>query len=125
MGEHTQAHAVHKVHPPALALQVKLLTPFQAENDHHIKDTYNYATVQVRRASRHRTAHQPLEISGRSRLPEWTRSACPSAASEGGPGIHPASHARRGAQREGLYCLPLHAACMTAAAQPHSSYQWH
>lgn len=33
--------------PFALLPQVKLLTPFQAENDHHIKDTYNYATVQV------------------------------------------------------------------------------
>jgi hypothetical protein len=29
-------------------LPLKLLTPFQGENDHHIKDTYNYATVQVR-----------------------------------------------------------------------------
>ncbi len=28
-------------------LPLKLLTPFQAENDHHIKDTYNYVTVQV------------------------------------------------------------------------------
>ena len=28
-------------------LPVRLLTPFQAENDHHIKDTYNYVTVQV------------------------------------------------------------------------------
>ena len=27
-------------------LPLKLLTPFQAENDHHIKDTYNYMTVQ-------------------------------------------------------------------------------
>lgn len=31
-------------------LPIKLLTPFQAENDHHIKDTYNYVTVQVRGA---------------------------------------------------------------------------
>lgn len=28
-------------------LPLRLLTPFQAENDHHIKDTYNYVTVQV------------------------------------------------------------------------------
>jgi hypothetical protein len=28
-------------------LPLKLLTPFQAENDHHIKDTYNYVTIQV------------------------------------------------------------------------------
>jgi type III protein arginine methyltransferase len=28
-------------------LPVKLLTPFQAENDHNIKDTYNYMTVQA------------------------------------------------------------------------------
>ena len=26
---------------------MRLLTPFQAENDHNIKDTYNYATVQA------------------------------------------------------------------------------
>ena len=26
---------------------MELLTPFQAENDHHIKDTYNYMTVQT------------------------------------------------------------------------------
>jgi protein arginine N-methyltransferase 7 len=28
-------------------LPMKLLTPFQAENEYHIRDTYNYATVQV------------------------------------------------------------------------------
>lgn len=28
-------------------LPLRLLTPFQAENDHQIKDTYNYVTVQV------------------------------------------------------------------------------
>ena len=34
---------------------MKLLTPFQAENDYHLKDTYNYMTVQadIRLPKRH------------------------------------------------------------------------
>ena len=36
---------LHRVHPRDL-LPNKLLTPFQAENDHHLKDTYNYMTIQ-------------------------------------------------------------------------------
>ena len=41
-------------------LPLRLLTPFQAENDHHIKDTYNYVTVQARSgglSACERTAH--------------------------------------------------------------------
>lgn len=36
-------------------LPTKLLTPFQAENDYHVKDTYNYMTVQadIRMPHRH------------------------------------------------------------------------
>jgi len=40
------AAPLHTVHPRDL-LPVALLTPFQAENDHHVKDTYNYCTVQA------------------------------------------------------------------------------
>ena len=40
------AAPLHVVHPRSL-LPVALLTPFQAENDHHVKDTYNYCTVQA------------------------------------------------------------------------------
>jgi len=40
------ATPLHVVHPRSL-LPVALLTPFQAENDHHVKDTYNYMTVQA------------------------------------------------------------------------------
>ena len=36
---------LHRVHPRDL-LPNKLLTPFQAENDYHLKDTYNYMTIQ-------------------------------------------------------------------------------
>jgi protein arginine N-methyltransferase 7 len=38
------ATPLHQVHPASL-LPVSLLTPFQADNDHHVKDTYNYMTV--------------------------------------------------------------------------------
>lgn len=37
---------LHRVHPRDM-LPNKLLTPFQAENDHHLKDTYNYMTIQA------------------------------------------------------------------------------
>ena len=45
---------LHQVHPASL-LPVALLTPFQADNDHHVKDTYNYVTVQadIRLPKRH------------------------------------------------------------------------
>ena len=43
---HPYAAPLHQVRTDDM-LPVKLLTPFQAENDHHIKDTYNYVTVQV------------------------------------------------------------------------------
>jgi protein arginine N-methyltransferase 7 len=48
------ATPMHQVHPTSL-LPVSLLTPFQADNDHHVKDTYNYATVQadIRLPKRH------------------------------------------------------------------------
>ena len=37
---------LHRVHPRDM-LPNKLLTPFQAENDYHLKDTYNYMTIQT------------------------------------------------------------------------------
>ena len=40
------ATPLHQVHPASL-LPVSLLTPFQADNDHHVKDTYNYMTVRA------------------------------------------------------------------------------
>ncbi len=45
---------LHQVHPSSL-LPVALLTPFQADNDHHMKDTYNYVAVQadIRLPKRH------------------------------------------------------------------------
>jgi protein arginine N-methyltransferase 7 len=46
---HPCAAPLHRVRTDDM-LPVKLLTPFQAENDHHIKDTYNYVTVQVSEA---------------------------------------------------------------------------
>jgi protein arginine N-methyltransferase 7 len=48
------ATPLHQVHPTSL-LPVSLLTPFQADNDHHMKDTYNYVTVQadIRLPKRH------------------------------------------------------------------------
>lgn len=41
------AAPLHKIKTDDM-LPLKLLTPFQGENDHHIKDTYNYVTVQAR-----------------------------------------------------------------------------
>ena len=51
---HPYSAPLHKVRAED-QLPVKLLTPFQAENDHHVKDTYNYMTVQsdIRMPSRH------------------------------------------------------------------------
>ena len=48
------AAPMHRVHPRD-ALPISLLTPFQADNEYHIKDTYNYMTVQadVRMPRRH------------------------------------------------------------------------
>lgn len=45
---------LHRVHPRDM-LPNKLLTPFQAENDYHLKDTYNYMTIQsdIRIPKRH------------------------------------------------------------------------
>lgn len=43
---HPYSAPLHKIQTDDL-LPLKLLTPFQAENDHHIKDTYNYMTVQA------------------------------------------------------------------------------
>ena len=40
------AAALHHIHPRNM-LPVRLLTPFQADNDYHVKDTYNYVTVQA------------------------------------------------------------------------------
>ena len=40
------ASPLHRVHPKDM-LPTQLLTPFQAENDYHLKDTYNYMTVQA------------------------------------------------------------------------------
>lgn len=37
---------LHRVHPRDM-LPNTLLTPFQAENDYHLKDTYNYMTIQA------------------------------------------------------------------------------
>lgn len=42
---HPYSAPLHKIQTDDM-LPLKLLTPFQAENDHHIKDTYNYMTVQ-------------------------------------------------------------------------------
>lgn len=50
------ATPMHQVHPASM-LPVSLLTPFQADNDHHVKDTYNYMTV--RRPPRQRCASAP------------------------------------------------------------------
>ena len=44
---HPHSAPLHRIKTDDM-LPVRLLTPFQAENDHHIKDTYNYVTVQVR-----------------------------------------------------------------------------
>jgi protein arginine N-methyltransferase 7 len=51
---HPYAAPLHKVKTDDM-LPIKLLTPFQAENDHHIKDTHNYVTVQtdIRMPKRH------------------------------------------------------------------------
>ena len=38
------ATPLHRVHPKDM-LPTELLTPFQAKNDYHLKDTYNYMTV--------------------------------------------------------------------------------
>lgn len=43
---HPYSAPLHKVRTEDL-LPLKLLTPFQAENDHDIKDTYNFMTVQT------------------------------------------------------------------------------
>jgi protein arginine N-methyltransferase 7 len=45
---------LHRIHPKDM-LPTRLLTPFQAENDYHVKDTYNYMTVQtdIRQPKRH------------------------------------------------------------------------
>lgn len=42
---HPYSAPLHRIKTDDM-LPLKLLTPFQAENDHHIKDTYNYVTVQ-------------------------------------------------------------------------------
>lgn len=42
---HPYSAPLHRIKTEDM-LPLKLLTPFQAENDHHIKDTYNYMTVQ-------------------------------------------------------------------------------
>ena len=54
IGNLPHAAPLHHIHPRDM-LPVKLLTPFQAENDYHIKDTYNYMTVQadIRMPKRH------------------------------------------------------------------------
>lgn len=54
---HSYSAPLHKVRTEDM-LPVKLLTPFQAENDHNIKDTYNYMTVQadIRMPTRQLTA---------------------------------------------------------------------
>ena len=51
---HEYSAPLHKVKTEDM-LPNKLLTPFQAENDHNIKDTYNYVTVQadIRLPKRH------------------------------------------------------------------------
>ena len=43
---HSYSAPLHKVRTEDM-LPVRLLTPFQAENDHNIKDTYNYMSVQT------------------------------------------------------------------------------
>ncbi|GHP04547.1 hypothetical protein PPROV_000330100 [Pycnococcus provasolii] len=43
---HGYATPLHKIRHDDM-LPAQLLTPFQADNDHHIKDTYNYLTVQT------------------------------------------------------------------------------
>ena len=43
---HPYSAPLHRIRTEDM-LPLKLLTPFQAENDHHIKDTYNYMTVQA------------------------------------------------------------------------------
>lgn len=54
IGNLPHAAPLHHIHPRDM-LPVRLLTPFQAENDYHIKDTYNYMTVQadIRMPKRH------------------------------------------------------------------------
>lgn len=43
---HPHSAPLHRIRTDNM-LPLQLLTPFQAENDHHIKDTYNYLTVQA------------------------------------------------------------------------------
>ena len=43
---HPHSAPLHRIRTGDM-LPLRLLTPFQAENDHGIRDTYNYATVQV------------------------------------------------------------------------------
>lgn len=54
IGNLPHAAPLHHIHPRDM-LPIRLLTPFQAENDYHIKDTYNYMTVQadIRMPKRH------------------------------------------------------------------------
>lgn len=43
---HSYAAPLHRIKTDDM-LPLRLLSPYQAENDHHIKDTYNYLTIQV------------------------------------------------------------------------------
>ncbi|BDA48465.1 Protein arginine N-methyltransferase 7 [Coccomyxa sp. Obi] len=43
---HPHSAPLHKIKTDNM-LPTQLLTPFQADNDHHVKDTYNYVTVQA------------------------------------------------------------------------------
>ena len=72
---HPCATPLHRVRTDDM-LPVRLLTPFQAENDHHIKDTYNYVTVQV--GAGVCQAPPPGGVSSDSQLPAAYPRAAPS-----------------------------------------------
>lgn len=65
---HPYSAPLHRVRTEDM-LPLRLLTPFQAENDYHIKDTYNYMTVQadIRMPVRHFTQLEDAYHTGQYR----------------------------------------------------------
>ncbi|KAK9825810.1 hypothetical protein WJX74_009582 [Apatococcus lobatus] len=60
---HPFAAPLHRIRTDNM-LPTKLLTPFQAESDHNVKDTYNYMTIQtdIRMPRRHFTFLEDSEL---------------------------------------------------------------
>lgn len=89
-------------------LPLRLLTPFQAENDHNIKDTYNFMTVQsdIRIPSRvqrtledsHRTAAWRKAVEGAVTAIEATDTDCRVLNMGSGAGVMAALALRAGAR---------------------------